>query len=349
MTTLELFTAVYPLHQAFNISRGSKSAVRTLVVRLQDEDGHVGYGETVPYARYGEDVDSVAHQIGVLAGNIEHLHNGNLQHVGRPGSARNAVDAALWDLRAKQSGAPVWDLAHVGEREPLLCTHITISLDTPEKMAADAQGLTGILKLKLGGRNADGAHDGLDGERLEAVRGAAPDARLIADVNEGWTLAELMRYGGVLNACRVELLEQPLPESHDEALRNVRLPCPVYADESVHTRVDLKALIGLYQGVCIKLEKTGGLTEALAVRREAERMGFQIMIGCMAGGSLSTAPATLLAQGANWVDLDGPRLVSEDTNPRLRFEGDYLQPLPDNFWGGAEAGKIVIPGLKPVV
>ncbi len=348
---LEIFTAKYPLRQSFNISRGAKTVAHTIVVKLTDDKGNIGYGEAVPYARYNESLESVGQQILAMKDDISGMTTARLQRVMKAGSARNALDNALWDLASKQSGVFAWERIGIDEPKALLCTKTTISLDTPEAMAKSATGLEGILKLKLGGKRPDGTHDDLDGERLEAVRAAVPHARLTADVNEGWTLKELRLYRSVIDQCNLEVLEQPLPVGQDtDLMRSGAKPsCPVYADESLHTRDTLMALAGIYGGINIKLDKTGGFTEAMALKQQAMRLGYEIMVGCMVCGSLGIAPATLVAQGANWADLDGPLLVSADTDPRIEFEGDYLQPLRDDFWGGPKRSDLQIPGLKPFV
>ena len=246
--------------------------------------------------------------------------------IGLPKAAANALDCALWDLEAKLEGKPVWRLLSLAPPEPLL-TAYTLSLDLPDAMAAAAKKAAHrpILKLKLGQPG--------DAERLQAVRRAAPRARLIADANEGWPLDELTRLLGLCAALGVELVEQPLPAAADEALRGLAHPVAICADESAHDRQDLARLRGKYDAINIKLDKTGGLSEALALKEAAVGSGFDIMIGCMLGTSLAMAPAMLLAQGAKFVDLDGPLLLSKDRKPGVRFEQSLMHPAPNTLWG----------------
>ena len=244
----------------------------------------------------------------------------------KPHAARNALDCALWDLEAKRHGKPVWQLAGLAEPQPAV-TAYTLSLDTPDKMGAAAATHRDrpLLKLKLTG-------DG-DIERVQAVRRAAPASRLIVDANEGWTERHLIEVMPVLAGLGVELIEQPLPAGADDALARVPHPIPVCADESCHTSADLDRLAGKYDAVNIKLDKTGGLTEALALAAAAQRRGFGIMVGCMIGTSLSMAPAVLVAQCAAFVDLDGPLLLASDRAHGLRYDGSTLYPSEPILWG----------------
>jgi L-alanine-DL-glutamate epimerase-like enolase superfamily enzyme len=242
------------------------------------------------------------------------------------GAARNAVDCALWDLEAKRAGERAWALAGIAAPTPLI-TAYTLSLGAPEVMAAEArrQARRPLLKIKLG---ADG-----DPERMRAVREAAPDAALIVDANEGWGEAMLEANLAAAAACGVALVEQPLPAGKDDLLADIPHPVPVCADESVHSPEDLPRLRRLYDAVNIKLDKTGGLTAGLSLRRAAEDLGLRIMVGCMVGTSLAMAPAVLLAQGAEWVDLDGPLLLARDREPGLRYEGSLVHPPTPELWG----------------
>jgi L-alanine-DL-glutamate epimerase-like enolase superfamily enzyme len=242
------------------------------------------------------------------------------------GAARNAVDCALWDLEAKRSGVPVRSLPGLRAAGPV-ATAYTLSLGTPEAMAAQARANAARpwLKVKIGG-------DG-DGPRIRAVAAAAPASRIILDANEGWTPDNLAENIATAAECGVALIEQPLPAGRDEALRTADRRVPICADESVHTKADLAALAGLYDAVNIKLDKAGGLTEALALRDEARRLGFGIMVGCMVGTSLGMAPAVLLAQDADFVDLDGPLLLARDRSPALRYEGSLVHPPETALWG----------------
>ena len=312
----------FPLAQAFTISRGSKTEARVVTATVL-RDGIAGHGECVPYARYGETVESVVAQISALPSDVARTA---LQTLLPPGAARNAVDCALWDREAKATGQPVWQLAGLGAPGPLT-TAYTLSLDTPEAMraAAAAQSRRPLLKIKLGTPD--------DMPRLEAVRAGAPNARIIIDANEGWTADIYADLAPHLSRLGVALVEQPLPAGEDEALAHMARPVPVCADESCHDRASLPALIGKYDLINIKLDKAGGLTEALAVRGAARAAGFGIMVGCMVGSSLAMAPALLVAQGAEFTDLDGPLLLSQDRNRPLRYEGSIVHPGAPELWG----------------
>lgn len=312
----------FPLAQAFTISRGSKTEARVVTATVL-RDGIAGHGECVPYARYGETVESVVAQISALPSDVARTA---LQTLLPPGAARNAVDCALWDREAKATGQPVWQLAGLRAPGPLT-TAYTLSLDTPEAMraAAAAQSRRPLLKIKLGTPD--------DMPRLEAVRAGAPNARIIIDANEGWTADIYADLAPHLSRLGVALVEQPLPAGEDEALAHMARPVPVCADESCHDRASLPALIGKYDLINIKLDKAGGLTEALAVRGAARAAGFGIMVGCMVGSSLAMAPALLVAQGAEFTDLDGPLLLSQDRNRPLRYEGSIVHPAAPELWG----------------
>ena len=316
----------WPLAGVFTIARGSRTEAKVLVVEIREGDA-VGRGECVPYARYGESLDSVAAQIAGVAADIEHGEGRDwLQAAVPAGAARNAVDCALWDLEAKLTGRPVWDLA--GLPEPgSVTTAYTISLDTAEKMAeaARAESRRPLLKLKLTG-------DG-DLERLRAIRAAAPDSRLIVDANEAWSAEDLAGLPDMLARLGVEMIEQPLPAGSDEAMLGFASPIPICADESCHDSDSLPQLAGKYAMVNIKLDKTGGLTEALKLRTAAEKAGFSIMVGCMVGTSLAMAPAMLVAQDAAVVDLDGPLWMRRDREPGLAFSGSEIMPPTPDLWG----------------
>ncbi|MEL6207509.1 MAG: N-acetyl-D-Glu racemase DgcA [Pseudomonadota bacterium] len=314
---------VFRLAQAFTISRGSRTEAKVLTAHATD-DGVEGRGECVPYARYGESLDSVAAQIADAAG--EGLTRANLQERLSPGAARNAMDCALWDLEAKRAGRPVWSLAGLPEPGPVV-TAYTLSLDTPDAMraAAETHAHRPLLKIKLGTPD--------DMPRLEAVRAGAPEARIIVDANEGWSREVYADLAPHLARLGVALVEQPVPAGEDEALRGLDRPVPLCADESVHDRASLPGLAGLYDVVNIKLDKAGGLTEALAMRAAAEATGFGIMVGCMVGSSLAMAPAVLLAQGAAVVDLDGPLLLAEDRDPPLTYDAAGVHPAVPGLWG----------------
>jgi L-Ala-D/L-Glu epimerase len=312
----------FRLAQTFTISRGSKTEAQVMTVRIS-RDGATGWGECVPYARYGETGESVRAQIEGLPDRISRIA---LQTALPPGAARNAVDCALWDLEAKLSGRRVWELAGLPPPRPVI-TAYTLSLAPPDQMraAAAANAHRPILKIKLGTPD--------DLPRLVAVREGAPRARTIVDANEGWApdiyaglVPDLVRLG-------VELVEQTFPAEKDSALADLPRPVPVCADESCHDRESLAALRGKYDAVNLKLDKTGGLTEALLTRDLAREMGFRVMVGCMVGSSLAMAPAVLLAQGAEWTDLDGPLLLSEDRPHPLRYDADGVHPPDPQLWG----------------
>jgi L-Ala-D/L-Glu epimerase len=312
----------FRLSRPFTISRGSRTEVRVLTVTIT-RGGITGMGECVPYARYGESLESVTAQIaGLPAG----LSREALQSVLPAGAARNAVDCALWDHAAKFAGVPVWHLAGLPAPGPVP-TAFTLSLDTPEAMraAAAANADRPLLKIKLGTPD--------DMPRLEAVRAGAPRARLIVDANEGWTADVYADLAPHLLRLGVALVEQPLPAGADEMLAEIARPLPVCADESCHDRASLPALRGKYDLVNIKLDKTGGLTEALALRDAARAAGFGVMVGCMVGSSLAMAPAVIVAQGADYTDLDGPLLLAEDRAAPLFYDDRGAHPPDPALWG----------------
>ena len=313
---------VFPLAQVFTISRGSRTEARVLTVTIE-ADGAIGRGECVPYARYGESLESVTAQIQGL-GPV--TTRAALLDALPPGAARNAVDCALWDWEAKRSGVRVWQLAGLPSPGPEI-TAYTLSLAEPEAMRAEAakNAHRPLLKTKLGGEG--------DLARIEAVRAGAPAARIIVDANEGWTAEAYAALAPALVRLGVEAVEQPLPAGDDGALAGMARPLPVVADESCHDRASLPALAGKYDMVNIKLDKTGGLTEALVMKAEAERLGFTIMVGCMLGTSLGMAPAVLAAQGTAFADLDGPLLLAEDREPGLVYEGSLVYPARPELWG----------------
>ncbi len=319
---IEVSRDVFRLAQVFTISRGSRTEARVLTVRISDGT-HQGWGECVPYARYGETLDSVEAEIAGLPANISREALTGLLPAG---AARNAVDCALWDLEAKRAGKRVWELAGLPVPGPEI-TAYTLSLDTPEAMRKQAAENANrpLLKIKLGTLD--------DMPRLEAVRAGAPDAKIIVDANEGWSAEVYADLAPHLVRLGVALVEQPLPASDDEALIGMDRPVPVCADESCHDRASLPALKGKYDVVNIKLDKTGGLTEALALREHALAEGYRVMVGCMVGSSLAMAPATLLAQGAMVTDLDGPLLLAEDRDNPLIFDDAGVHPPVAALWG----------------
>jgi L-Ala-D/L-Glu epimerase / N-acetyl-D-glutamate racemase len=316
----------WPIKGGFTISRGAKHEAVVVVATISDGH-HAGRGECVPYAHYGESVEGVAAAIEACAPAIARGMSGaELAALLPAGAARNALDCALWDLEAKRSGRSAASLAGIGTLRPVLSA-FTLSLAAPEAMAEAARRARGypLIKLKLGG-------DG-DAERLGAVRRAVPNTRLIADANEAWQPHETESLLAEAAAAGVELIEQPLPAGHDELLARIDHPVPICADESVHDRASLEALADRYDAVNIKLDKTGGLTEALAVAVAARAAGLKIMVGSMVATSLAMAPALLLAQGAEFVDLDGPLLLARDRLPGLTYDGGMVFPPPPALWG----------------
>jgi len=319
---IEVTPDVFRLAEVFTISRGSRTEARVLTVRLSDA-GVTGWGECVPYARYDETLESVTEEI---LGLPSALSRAALYDLLPAGAARNAVDCALWDLEAKRAGRRVWELAGLARPGPEI-TAYTLSLDTPDKMRAQAakHAHRPLLKIKLGTPD--------DMARLEAVRAGAPEARIIIDANEGWSAEVYADLAPHLVRLGVALVEQPLPAGEDEALIGIDRPVPVCADESCHDRDSLKHLRGKYDVVNVKLDKTGGLTEALALRDAARAEGYDVMVGCMVGSSLAMAPATLVAQGALVTDLDGPLLLAEDRPEPLLFDDKGVHPPQAALWG----------------
>lgn len=312
----------FRLAEVFTISRGSRTEAKVLTVRIT-RDGVTGWGECVPYARYDETLDSVTAQINGLNAGISRAA---LQGALPAGAARNAVDCALWDLEAKTKGQRVWQLAGLTAPGPEI-TCFTLSLDTPENMRAAAarHAHRPVLKIKLG--TAD------DMARLEAVRAGAPKSRIVVDANEGWSAEIYSDLAPHLLRLGVAMVEQPLPAGQDEMLAEIARPLPVCADESCHDRASLPGLRGKYDMVNIKLDKTGGLTEALALNAAARAQGYSVMVGCMVGTSLAMAPAVLVAQGAAMTDLDGPLLLAEDRACPLAFDDAGVHPSMAELWG----------------
>ena len=325
--SLNIHTEAWPLAGAFRISRGTRRVSDVLMVEVNDGN-YVGRGECFPYARYGEDIDSVQKQLNSVRSEIEHgLDRQALLNVLAPGAARNAVDCALWDLEAKRAGLRVWDLANLPAPEPVTTVY-TLGVDEPAIMGERARENSDRprLKLKMTG-------DGADLERVRNIHKNAPNARLVVDANEGWSIEQYLEYAPQFKELGVEMIEQPLPSTDDEQLSGVDRPIPVCADESCHDRATLPALVGKYDMINIKLDKTGGLTEALNLRDAALKQGLSIMVGCMIGTSLAMAPGILVAQAATIVDLDGPLLLAEDRNPGLSFTGSIIHPPEPRLWG----------------
>jgi L-Ala-D/L-Glu epimerase / N-acetyl-D-glutamate racemase len=318
----------WPIKGTFRISRGARTKTDVVVVEIAD-GATVGRGECDPYPRYGESVDGVVADIERLRSEIaDGLTREALQNLLPAGAARNALDCALIDFDAKRLGRPAHVLLGLPAPKPVR-TAFTLSLDTPEAMGAAARAAAArsfsLLKVKVAG--------GQDLARIEAVRAAAPAADLIVDANEGWSEDDLKRLTPELARLRVGLVEQPIKAAEDEILAGFDSPVPLCADESCHTRSDLARILGRYSYINIKLDKAGGLTEALALARQAGTQGLRLMVGCMVSTSLAMAPATLLAGGADYVDLDGPLLLERDRQPALTYQGDLLLPPPPALWG----------------
>jgi L-Ala-D/L-Glu epimerase len=325
--SLSVTRDAWPLASVFRISRGARTVSEVIVAEISD-GGAKGRGECFPYARYGESLDSVEAQIQSAAEAIaDGAGREDLLSILPAGAARNAVDCALWDLEAKKAGKPAWAMAGLDEPKPVT-TVFTLGVDTPEVMAGKAaeNRARPLLKLKMTG-------DGMDLERVAGIHAAAPDTGLVVDANEGWTIEQYLDVAPKLAALGVEMIEQPLPAADDGALAGVERVVPVCADESCHDSASLPGLIGKYDMINIKLDKTGGLTEALRLRDAAVDAGFGIMVGCMIGTSLAMAPGVLVAQGAAVVDLDGPLLLAKDREPGLAYEGSVILPPPVELWG----------------
>lgn len=315
----------WPIRGSFTISRGSKTEAVVLNVYIE-EDGIKAQGECVPYPRYGESVESVTAQINEILPALEAgMTRTELQAAMPAGAGRFAVDAALWDLEAKKTSKRAWEIAGIPMAPAT--TVYTLSLSDPETMEQDARDNQDkpLLKLKLGGEG--------DLARVAAVRKGHPTARIVVDANEAWTkevynaiVPELVKLG-------VEMIEQPFPAGDDDLLKELDRPITICADESCHDRASLPKLVGKYDMINIKLDKTGGLTEALAMKQEAEKLGFEIMTGCMLGSSLAMAPAMVVAQGSKVVDLDAPLLLAKDCEPGLIFTGVEITPPEKALWG----------------
>jgi len=319
---IEARAEAWPLAKPFVIARGAKTEAHVIVAEVEAH-GHKGIGEAVPYARYGETVEASVTALRALSGQ---LTRAVLPDLLPAGAARNALDCALWDLEAKLAHRRAWELAGLPEpRAAMTC--YTLSLGDPAQMAVDAKAVSHLklLKLKLGG-------DG-DDARMAAVRQARPDARIVADANEAWRPDQLEAFLAAAKTADVELIEQPLPAGSDQALAHIDRVVPVCADESAHTSADLAGLANRYDAVNIKLDKTGGLTEALIMAKAAQAQGFRIMIGSMVATSLAAAPAMLLAGYADWVDLDGPLLLARDRTPPLAIKDGWISPPEPSLWG----------------
>ena len=313
---------VFPLKKLFTISRGSRTEAEVVSVKVS-KDGFTGYGESVPYKRYNETVKSVIDQIT----DLNQVNNRyDLEQNLPPGAARNALDCAFWDLEAKLNNTSVADLINLSI-SPVI-TSFTLSLDTSEKMGQEAQlnSHLPILKIKLGGGNEDL-------ERIKSVRKFAPQSDIIVDANEGWSLDEYNYLIPHFVEAKIKMIEQPFPSQYDCELKNINRPIPICADESCHDTSSLEKCIGKYDVINIKLDKTGGLTEALKLKKNAELRNFDIMVGCMVGSSLAMAPAIYVAQNVKWVDLDGPLLLSEDRKNPLKYSNSKIHPPLKDLWG----------------
>jgi L-alanine-DL-glutamate epimerase-like enolase superfamily enzyme len=323
---LEVAVERWPIAGRFTIARGSRTEAVVVVATIRAGE-HIGRGECVPYARYGETAETVAAAIDAQWQLVEHgLDRHVLQQQMPAGAARNALDCALWDLEAKRSGRRAWELAGIAAPQAVT-TAYTLSLGTPDEMrtAARAASARPLLKIKLGGAG--------DAARIRAVREGAPTATLVVDANEAWRADTVRENLAACEAAGVALIEQPFPAGDDAALDTCNTTIPICADESFHDCRSFEAIAGRYQAINIKLDKTGGLTEALAVLERAHAHGLQVMVGCMLGTSLAMAPALLLAGQADVVDLDGPLLLAKDREPGLRFDGSRVSPPEPALWG----------------
>ncbi len=324
---LSIKEEVWPLKSIFRISRGAKSEARTIVVSLSDDNGNCGYGECVPYGRYNETPLTVIAQIEAVRSEIENgIDIDRLQLLLPAGAARNAVDCAMWDLMAKRTGKRVWELAGI----PLpksVTSFYTISLDSPDEMVIAAQKASKYpkLKIKIGGD--------ADIDTIQLLAAARPDASFIIDANEALSLDGLKRLISISLENNVELIEQPFKEGEDNALLSIASPVAICADESFHTSSDVEKTVAKYDAINVKLDKTGGFTEALRAIHEARRAGQKIMFGCMVGTSLVTAPAVILASLCDWIDLDGPMLLKKDRPNGLAIKGAIIEQPSADFWG----------------
>jgi L-Ala-D/L-Glu epimerase len=323
---LDIAVERWPIAGTFTISRGSKTEAAIVLCTLSD-GVHTGRGECVPYARYGESIDTVCAEIeGLRDALSKGATRDDLASLLHPGAARNAVDCALWDLEAKRHGTSVTSLLGLPALHVLM-TAVTVSFGDAATMAKAARGFADrpLIKVKVGGEN--------DAERISAVAQAAPSSRIIIDANEGWTNANIVENMLACARAGIVLIEQPLPAGDDAILAEIPHPVPICADESAHGTDDLHTLVGRYDSVNIKLDKTGGLTEALRMHKRARELGFGIMVGCMVGTSLAMAPAVIVAQDADFVDLDGPLILKEDRTPGLEFNGSRVSPPEPALWG----------------
>lgn len=329
LRVMRLFVSeeIWPLKSVFRIARGAKTEARTVSVVLIDKDGNQGLGECVPYGRYNETPLTVIAQIEAVRSEIENgINLDQLQELMPAGAARNALDCAMWDLLAKRSGKRVWELAGIPAPKAVTSFY-TISIDSHESMVDAAKKAKKYpkLKIKIGGDS--------DIEVLPLIQAARPDATLVIDANEALSQEGLKRLIGISAGLNVELIEQPFKEGHDDALGGFASPIAICADESFHTSSDVEKTVAKYDAINIKLDKTGGFTEALRSIQEARKAGQKIMFGCMVGTSLVTAPAVVLASLCDWVDLDGPLLLKKDRANGLSINGGIIEPPSAEFWG----------------
>lgn len=328
MTGLSLYVTEnrFPVAGAFALARGARSEIRVVTVELRDGDV-CGRGESRPWVRGGETVENVVEAIQSIRPDLRHgLDRNALQLRLPPGAARNALDCAFWDLEAKKKGIRAWQLAGLAPPVRLNTAH-TLSLAAPDvlRKAAARNAHRPLIKVQLGSET--------DLARIEAVRAAAPHSTLIADANGSCTIERYLDLAPAFIRLGVVMVEQPLPAGADHGLGEIERPLPVCADDSCRDRLSLEELNGKYDAINIKLDKTGGLTEALELKREALAAGFDIMVGCTLGTSLAMAPAFLLAQDARYVDLDGPLLLARDRDTPIHYEGSLMEPPPASLWG----------------
>ncbi len=324
--TIKAFHHSLPLAQIFRISRGAKTTAEVIVVVVSDGT-NIGWGEAVPYGRYGETIESVSQQLWKVAEEISSIEQHSLLHSLLPaGSARNALDCAMWDLQAQIQSKTVNELIGIPPINSCI-TAQTISIDTRDAMQAAAKKLNDppLIKVKLDGDSVV--------EKMQAIHEVCPKSRFIIDANEGWHIGILQRILTPLKNCNVALIEQPLPADQDDDLQGFSSPIPLCADESLHVASDLQNLRSKYDAINIKLDKSGGLTEAVQMVKQAKALNFEIMVGCMVGSSLAMAPAYTLCGMADYVDLDGPLLVAEDRKNPFRFDHGRMSAIPQNLWG----------------
>lgn len=330
MMSLSFEQKDFPLAQVFRIARGAKTKAQVVEVTLT-QDGCIGHAESVPYARYQESIDTVTSQLAYVQAKLaKGISLDNVLASMAAGSAKNAIDCAYWDLKAKLHKKPVHQLLNLAQVDS--CTTAqTLSIDTPENMAKAAQKLNfpPLIKVKLDNESII--------EKMQAIHDASPNSQFIVDANEGWSITDLVECAPKLAELNVVLIEQPLATGHDQALIDHDFPVALCADESCHTRKDLAYLKGRYDAINIKLDKTGGLTEAMALAQEATALGFELMVGCMVGTSLAMAPAYLLAGRAKYVDLDGPLLVAQDRPFGFNIQGGVMPALDFRLWGGTSS------------